>query len=860
MNLQNVPRLINLYCNDNQLTALDVSNNTDLRELTCNNNQLTSLNIGSNDALTNIFCDNNQLTELDVSNALALTQLVCFSNDLTALNLANNAALELLSCESNELTDLDLSNNTLLKEVLLGSNKITTLDMSSNTALETLDCYNNQLKALDLSENTAVTSLYYGLNNLPKLDLSSNTSLSSVVDSYYVSTDQDITGIEIISTDNVEYPCEFDFSVLSIDASEFVDRVTSIDAKNASNDAIAYSIASPIVYLASLPATFSYYYDTQSTSASVDNYMKVNLTSFDVSIVIRTISPDVAIISPDAKIITLSSYGGEFNDVIVSVSGDYDSYKLEHSSDIRASMVQSADVWLVSGTVPANLTSYDVSYDITVIFSKDKFSGNDIFSVVVEGISEDIVPVSDDSKTVLESVLIISPDTKVIRLTYEGGTFDNVIVVVSGDYDDYVLEYSDEASASMTQSNDVWILSGSVPENLTSSDISYEILIEFRKRISDEYGEGMGEFLTVTVEANPSAMEIKDDKENVASRTWRYKFSVPSGLQSSLMAKFGLSDSSSIYQFDDSEIIDEEWTIGDSDSSAITDLGESIIINVPTVRPNNSGVYVMRYSLGGATAGTGLSFRGVSGAEVSSSALQNDVDYVFYDEDFNEVTAVPEDGIVYLAMNLEAGNARRGVITTAFSRATISPVISDDELIKNIVENVSRITTSAEVNFITEEQIIDTIEAPSEELKQQVSSEAHEIIGALGTVSVDEEGYYVLKITLSDDLYEQVKGVPVEELKVYFMTLDDVSITKFNASFVGLLNAAELLTLKGEKLNFGAKEFLLGGFLNAGQPFTLFLAKTILAILTGGAAIGCNGGIGLCGLVLLLSFRKWRRR
>jgi len=57
-----------LNCRYNQLTSLDVSNNTALTYLKCDDNQLTSLNISNNTALTHLECDGNQLTSLDVRN------------------------------------------------------------------------------------------------------------------------------------------------------------------------------------------------------------------------------------------------------------------------------------------------------------------------------------------------------------------------------------------------------------------------------------------------------------------------------------------------------------------------------------------------------------------------------------------------------------------------------------------------------------------------------------------------------------------------------------------------------------------------------------------------------------------------
>jgi len=82
-----------LYCDHNQLTVLNVSNNTLLIELLCHNNLLTSLVVSSNTGLTLLSCDNNQILSLDVSNNTILTKLWCGNNYLTTLVISNNAAL-----------------------------------------------------------------------------------------------------------------------------------------------------------------------------------------------------------------------------------------------------------------------------------------------------------------------------------------------------------------------------------------------------------------------------------------------------------------------------------------------------------------------------------------------------------------------------------------------------------------------------------------------------------------------------------------------------------------------------------------------------------------------------------------------
>jgi len=57
-----------LNCHTNQLTQLDVSNNTSLLYLYCSSNQLTSLDVSNNTQLLELFCSNNQLTYLNMKN------------------------------------------------------------------------------------------------------------------------------------------------------------------------------------------------------------------------------------------------------------------------------------------------------------------------------------------------------------------------------------------------------------------------------------------------------------------------------------------------------------------------------------------------------------------------------------------------------------------------------------------------------------------------------------------------------------------------------------------------------------------------------------------------------------------------
>ena len=169
-----------LSCYGNQLTSLDISNNTALTDLICFNNQLTSLDISNNTALTFLWCDNNQLTSLDVSNNTALTYLRCSDNQLVSLDVNNNIALTSLISDNNQLTSLDVSNNTALEELVIGDNLLTSLDVSNNATLNHLACNDNQIASLDVSQNIALKNLSCNGNLLTSIGVSNNTALTNL--------------------------------------------------------------------------------------------------------------------------------------------------------------------------------------------------------------------------------------------------------------------------------------------------------------------------------------------------------------------------------------------------------------------------------------------------------------------------------------------------------------------------------------------------------------------------------------------------------------------------------------------------------------------------------------------------------
>ena len=160
LNVSNNTQLTRLICSINQLTALDVSNNTQLKGLDCSDNNLNSLDVSHNTQLKELDCSSNHIRSLDVSKNTLLTELFCSFNSLTSLDVSKNTQLKKLYCSSNHIRSLDVSKNTQLKGLGCDYNSLTSLDVSHNTQLETLYCSYNTLSSLDVSQNTKLTNLY----------------------------------------------------------------------------------------------------------------------------------------------------------------------------------------------------------------------------------------------------------------------------------------------------------------------------------------------------------------------------------------------------------------------------------------------------------------------------------------------------------------------------------------------------------------------------------------------------------------------------------------------------------------------------------------------------------------------------
>ncbi|WP_417856546.1 T9SS type A sorting domain-containing protein [Xanthomarina gelatinilytica] len=115
-------------------------------------------------------CGDNQLTNLDLSQNTQISRLFCFQNQLTTIDVSHLSNLFYFSCVENQLTSLDVSQNTVLAWLICRNNQITSLDLSQNINLTSLDCKNNQLTTLNIKNNNNEITNYLGTTNNPNLN------------------------------------------------------------------------------------------------------------------------------------------------------------------------------------------------------------------------------------------------------------------------------------------------------------------------------------------------------------------------------------------------------------------------------------------------------------------------------------------------------------------------------------------------------------------------------------------------------------------------------------------------------------------------------------------------------------------
>ncbi len=201
------------------ITNLVLSNNQ-LDTLYCRNNHIESIDVTNCPSLKTLNCDNNQLTELDLPNSHSLQFLYCSSNQLTELDLSNSHSLQFLYCSSNQLTELDLSNNLNLQEVDCSSNPLVKLFLAQGQEIPGI--YPDRYDSLIPAESRILID---GVDPEEIVDIEDSNFKAYLVENYDLNSDGEISVTEAERIESIEV---YGFDISSLKGIERMPNLISM--------------------------------------------------------------------------------------------------------------------------------------------------------------------------------------------------------------------------------------------------------------------------------------------------------------------------------------------------------------------------------------------------------------------------------------------------------------------------------------------------------------------------------------------------------------------------------------------------------------------------------------------------------
>ena len=176
--IENFVNLTDLICDNNQLTSLDLTQNTNLLSLGCFSNQLSQLFIQNLTNLQNLNCYTNNLTTIDLTGVLNLDSLSIAGNLLTSIDISNLTKLRILHCTGNKLTDLNISTNKKLKDVSINMNNLISMNLK-NGKYQFIYFYDNPTLKYVCSDNLdMLDSISKNISNYGYTNVSVNSYCS----------------------------------------------------------------------------------------------------------------------------------------------------------------------------------------------------------------------------------------------------------------------------------------------------------------------------------------------------------------------------------------------------------------------------------------------------------------------------------------------------------------------------------------------------------------------------------------------------------------------------------------------------------------------------------------------------------
>jgi hypothetical protein len=142
LEIENCSGLRNLFYRFGNLTDIGIRDCGNLDSLDISNNKLTSFQYAG-EALTYLNCTGNELTSLDVSGSSGLKELDCKHNAINSLKMDGCAGMEVIDCAENRIPVLTVDGFPKLRDLYCRGNRLTSLDISNNPVMDRIDCSEN---------------------------------------------------------------------------------------------------------------------------------------------------------------------------------------------------------------------------------------------------------------------------------------------------------------------------------------------------------------------------------------------------------------------------------------------------------------------------------------------------------------------------------------------------------------------------------------------------------------------------------------------------------------------------------------------------------------------------------------------
>ncbi|MBQ7219807.1 MAG: leucine-rich repeat domain-containing protein [Synergistaceae bacterium] len=842
-----------LDCSFNQLETLDVSSFPNLQYLNCANNSISSLDISKNPKLKVLWCCRNKIASLDTSNNPELQELYCWTNQLSALDVSSNTNLQVLFCSDNLISALDISKNLKLWSVSCGRNQIRTLDTSSNTLLTELYCFRNRLGSLNTGSNRALTRLSFTKNNIGTVNIRPNTLLKAFDcgENYLVSLDvKGNTALEELyfygsTVRNIDLSANA--ALISLDCSST--NLLSIDVSSNTRLQSMYCYGNSKLEMLHLTSSDGHYQTDlrEYVGADIDKVEGVQGYQYvysggeeDAVIKVGTSGFPVVTFEPVTETYRYPTYiHGEVQESPYSSmphfirydyrTGSTGSAGVPRTMSVRVSLPLSSFIYLPE--YPSSGAAGDLDRASKVV-SVDEIADFYPFTAARVSLIDDTAQDTPDTPTP------DNPDTpSPTASTGSGG---------GGGGCNYGLGIMSLVLCGLLFRRKAGLVMLAVLFTASVCYADYVLPIEYT--IYDIAGTWTADFELTSELTERIAAEWPD-----------------AGISDN---KLSASDASpSIHLYTES-VIAEDWNVRPQDLYTLSQTGEYGGVILPVISGNTSNdIYVALCTFSNdIQPGELIS---VHGFQVDTSERESVSDegkrylakFVIFDENYRRVDSVPDSRKVYIAVSLSPEYVNAGIVTVIRGEY----VKDDDPLYRLTPEAAQSIAddlgiASSDLKYLTRANIGLPVE-PTDAMKDFVKSDDHEIIINLPTVSVDEEGRYVIPITLSDDEFELIRDKSVADFKTYALNDSDLGDGQMKPAFIfGLLNTWEVYTLAGKKMDsFGVQEFLLVGLLNAGKPFSLYLAKMLIMLLMG----GCNSGISPSAVSVIIAgiliIKLWKK-